>query len=509
MGSKRRLSEQQQQEYRSRDQLADRFDDYGWVPDPISRDLGEDFIVQIYDEGVSSGLAFFVQLKSVGDLERFEIRGDYISYRLEVKDLVHWDASAIPVFVIIWDVNRRVGCWISVHDVSADLNGRKPNWRNQKTVRVRIPRSDSTNDEGLCRIRQSVAYYYYPLVSKGRSLEISGKLAFPDTVDGRAAREALEQHFAAGDLVEIDGQFIQELEFSEWWMRLFGETDLTKGKIELGTMPSKRSAPVRLDLASPNGVSACVPYVDLKVIKRGSSEFTVSNDHQPIPTHFQFTFRQSEQHFGTSVRITGPGTSVQETRDLLSLMEALARGGKIRMTYLATGETIEGLLPEGQADAPNPAFVGLVDKLCLVQQKTGQILTLGSLWSITAEDAERADELMTILETGQVAWHDATVTGRFKKPALDLMLEAHQAGRPVKLKITSDDSYVEVLRVRISLGPATRYMSGVMDIPAVELERAISNMGTDDEMEINLVNAEVVKEFANWLPRTEENSKTH
>jgi len=473
MKSRRRLSKQQAQEYRSRDQLASRFDEYGWVPDSISRDLGEDFIVRIYDEGVSSGLVFFVQLKSADDLDRFKIKGGYISYGLEVKDLIHWDSSAPPVFVIIWDVNRRVGCWIGVHDVGAELDKRKPNWRNQKTVQMRIPRSNSTDDEGLRQIRQSVAYYYYPLVSKGKSLEISAKLAFPDTVDGRTAREALEQHFAAGDLVEIDGQFIQELKFSEWWTRLLGETDLTKGKIVLSTATSERSVPVRLDLTSPNGMSACVPYVDLKVIKQGFSEFTVSNEHQPIPTHFQFAFRQSEQRFGMSVRITGPGTSVQETRDLLSLMEALARGGKIRMTYLATSDTIEGLLPKGQADAPKPAFVGFVNKLCLIQQKTGQILTLDPLWSIGGEDAERADELMIILETGRIAWHDVTVTGRFKRPALNLMLEVHRAGNPIKIRMTLEDRHLTLLGANISLGPVTRYISGVIDTPAVELERAI------------------------------------
>ena len=141
----RRLSEEQEQEYVSRDQFASRLSEYGWLTEPISRDLGEDFLVRIYDQGMSSGLGFLVQLKSVSNLDEYEIQGGYTSYRLEVGDLLHWEASAVPVFIVVWDVNRILGCWIGVPEAIVELNERRPAWRDQKTARVRIPSSNKQN----------------------------------------------------------------------------------------------------------------------------------------------------------------------------------------------------------------------------------------------------------------------------------------------------------------------------------------------------------------------------
>lgn len=508
MGTKRRLSRQQQQEYRSRDQLADRFDEYGWIPDPISRDLGEDFIVRIYNEGISTGLAFFVQLKSTDDLDRLEIKGGYTSYPLKVKDLIHWDSSAPPVFVIIWDVNRLTGCWTSVHDAIAELDKRKSNWRNQKKVRVRIPRSNGTDDEGMCRIRQCVAYYCYPIVSKGRDVEIHATFTFPDTPEGQASRVALERHLAAGDVAEIDGEFIRELEFSDWWTRLFGEMDPSTGRLILGSRPSEQSVPVRLDLIPPDGDGYVFPYADFMVIKQGFDEFTVSNEHQPVALHFQFVFKRSEQHFTASVKLNGPGANVQETRDVLQFLKALAKGGKMRMTFRRTGKVLDGFLPGGVVDPPNPDFVDLIDTLCLIQQKTGRSLALRPDWAVSHRDVVRAREIVVIFETGRIAYGDATVTGRFQKEALELMLEAYQSGRPIKFRITSDETHVELLGVKISLGPVTRYISGEIGTPTVGLESTVSRMEAEDDLEVNLVNAEVIEEFANWVPKAKKNLKT-
>jgi hypothetical protein len=62
----RRLTWQLDQEEESRDQFKQAL--RGWLCNPTSRDLGEDFFVSVYDsDGCSTGLSFCVQLKSTTD----------------------------------------------------------------------------------------------------------------------------------------------------------------------------------------------------------------------------------------------------------------------------------------------------------------------------------------------------------------------------------------------------------------------------------------------------------
>jgi hypothetical protein len=106
-----RFTVEQQQEDRSRAQFGDRLTEFGWVVNPKVRDLGEDFVIDIYDAGNSAGLLFLAQIKSTEDASRFVPRkkNATISYRLEVHDLEHWEVAAQLVVIFIWDMAKKSG----------------------------------------------------------------------------------------------------------------------------------------------------------------------------------------------------------------------------------------------------------------------------------------------------------------------------------------------------------------------------------------------------------------
>ena len=167
-----RYSPQQLQERDSRTQFETCLEPAGWICDTIY-DLGEDLLVRIYENGASTGLTLFVQLKSTQDLNKHTVHGDLISYPIEVKDLLHWQDSTTPVFIVVWDVNRQAGKWISVEETLRDLGVRKAGWESQTEVRVHIPVSHEVDVTGLQNIRRLVADHYYPSVAKGKALDHS------------------------------------------------------------------------------------------------------------------------------------------------------------------------------------------------------------------------------------------------------------------------------------------------------------------------------------------------
>ncbi|HRI72449.1 MAG TPA: DUF4365 domain-containing protein, partial [Polyangium sp.] len=107
----RRFGRQDRQEAESKADFLKRLAKLGWNALEPAKDLGEDYLVQIYDDGVSSGLSFYVQLKSIRDAEKHKGKRapNELRYSLEVKDIEHWEAQSPPVVLVVWDLDKQVG----------------------------------------------------------------------------------------------------------------------------------------------------------------------------------------------------------------------------------------------------------------------------------------------------------------------------------------------------------------------------------------------------------------
>src|SRR5262245_42371134 len=98
-----RLKPALQQELTSRHQLAERLVAFGWTLDPVSTDLGEDFVVHIYVQGRHTGVNFYVQEKSITNLEDRHKNGYLVYEGIEVQDLLRWERMTLPVALVVWD----------------------------------------------------------------------------------------------------------------------------------------------------------------------------------------------------------------------------------------------------------------------------------------------------------------------------------------------------------------------------------------------------------------------
>jgi hypothetical protein len=498
-----RLTAQQRQEYRSRDQLADRFDEYGWVPDPISRDLGEDFIVRIYVDGISSGLAFFVQLKSTADIVALETKDEYISYPIPAKDLEHWSVSGVPVFIIVWDVKKRIGYWLNVTDALKNLEADKPRWQAQQTVTVKIPKQNATDAAGLERLKRLVADVYLPIISKDKALEIQFSVQIPREPEAQAQLESMNRFVETGEPVQISGQYVQEFKVSDWWERLYGEIKPTEGGVlTLTPVKDERPIPARLDITPDNVNTFSIPYLDLRVMKRGLKEVTLINIEQPIPFHFEFKFRHADKEFEATVSFGNAGSNVLETREILSFVSAFGRGGKLRLTFLSDKSTFESDLPGGSIEPPPPEAMRLIEDLCLIQERTGCTLKLNPDWSISNDDTDAVRQIVAIIQTGRYVHRNVVATLTLKKEALEIVAQTAQSGQRLDFRFESNESPIPLLGVQVPMGPATQYFEGTLAMQLDELERSIASLGNEESFSIQFVNGQVIEEFENWLPKT-------
>lgn len=204
-----RLTPQTQQARRSVRQIAECFEAFGWVVTPPSEDLGEDFIAHIYFNGRSTGVLFHIQAKSITNLQKRK-RKDHLPYPFEVKDLLHWSQFALPVILLIWDIQQQEGRWILAKEGIFQLEKKTPNWHTQKAATIRIPWNNTTDDFGLKRLRQAIGQQLTPQLTHGKSIEATIQLKFSNDPHGREALQQFEAYLREGEAVTLTGKFIEK-----------------------------------------------------------------------------------------------------------------------------------------------------------------------------------------------------------------------------------------------------------------------------------------------------------
>jgi hypothetical protein len=501
--SNRRSSIQLEQEKKSRLQLEECLTDIGWHLASPNPDLGEDFIVEIYHEGQNTGVTFYIQEKSVTNLEKRKTKDDRLVYTLKVKDLKHWGKFTLPVAIVVWDVNLREGKWGLAKDLISYLDQNNPKWRkNKEDVQVYLPWKNRTDNEGLKRLKAEIGKQVYPLISFGKDLSINMKLAFPRTPDGMKLQQAFDLHIKEGEPVTLKGGVIQELKFSDWWETWFGGFDLKEAEIHISESSQDRRVPISLKIISIKGKTVSLSNLEFKPVRVGTELIRFSNEHTSCPFLITFSMRKegdiSKGNLTCVVRHVGGDP--HEIMEYLDFAKAMAYGGKLRVEFHDINQSTSTNFPPADRDAIDSAFYDLIQKLCVVQDKTGHFFKIPDE-GISRKDAQSISELFEVVEHGIVYYSDMVMTLGLKGESLKMLLDLHKQGKPVDLTLTTPGSYVELFGEKIETGPMIRKTTGFVEMNANELEVIIGTLSSEDIFDVRLVNVNGAETLSDWLPK--------
>lgn len=498
----RRSSTQLEQEQISRHQLAERLSQFGWHFTSPSPDLGEDFIVEVYHEGQNTGVIFYIQEKSITNLEERKTKDNNLVYTLKVKDLKHWEKFSLPVVVFVWDVNLREGRWALVKELISSLDTKNPKWRKNKAdVQVYIPWINGTSDENLKRLKTEIGKHVYPLISLGKDLSLTMKLAFPKTPDGMELQKAFDLHIKEGEPVTLSGDVIQELKFSDWWETWFGGFDLKNAQIQIGERTHNRSVPISLKIIPIKGTTVSLTNLEFKPIRIGTEYIKFSNEHTNCPFLLTVSMRrEGEVSQGTlTYAVRHVGGEPHEIMTFLDFAKAMAIGGKLRTEFHDVNQTMSTDFPPTNQDPIEPVFYDLVRKLCVIQESTGRFFKLPDK-GISRKDAYAIDELFDIVQDGVVTYNNMTMTLDLKTQGLNMLLDLHKQGKPIHLVLTTPESYVELFGEKIQVGPLVRDTIGYVEMNFVELENLIKPLLQEDSLKVKLINVSGTETFSKWKP---------
>lgn len=505
-----RFTPEKQQELISRYQFCECVVEFGWIP-VAPEDLGEDFIVHVYFERQATGVSFYIQEKSVTNLYKRR-KNDFLPYPFEVKDLKHWDNFAQPVVLVVWDINLREGRWVLLKDAIEYIDQARPKWRTQKKTQIYIPWNNTTDHNGLTKLRHRVGKTMFPIISKDK--ELSMKMAFPplDMWGNKEMAESFERFYDEGEEVTLKGDVIKAVEVPDWAKPWF---NVDFSEITIGSLGSPEPLPVDISVITIDGETETLKGIELKFVKIGSQTMHLSNEHQSSPLIFKFVFSSSKD-CSASVELKDLGSNVNVTRDVLRFKQALSRGGKLQLFSIKDNKPIpiDVPVPYQPEFSPDTEYIKLIDYLCIIQAKTGHFIKLDSD-TISKQDIQTIVELLTIIERGKLKRVGKRVRRQFEvEPPKDIF-DCLEQKKPILLTITHDNSSGELLGKKIEMGKAIEKVTGQLDMERSELERAIEIYKTNGTLSLQLTDVESVVTFPNWLTEEKESgtnlslSETH
>ena len=509
----RRVTNEQNTGAIGESQFAQHLIKFGWQPRGLTPDLGEDFIVDIYDEGVSAGLAFFAQLKSTSDLSSYKLKkGDY-SYKIKVKDLQHWCDYTPSVILVIWDIEKLHGHWIMASDAIKRLEDKISQWETKEEVKVHIPNDNLLDHNGLKQLRQAVAGAMWPTIREGKTLEMELKFSFSNDAEGQAQSQAIREHLAQGTSVAINGRFLTDIRLSDWYERKFGKPTIQpQGQLVLGPTHSNTVEQLSLTLISPQNRVVATQVVEVKAVLAGEEQVTFANSHSPTPFSFRLTARKDGYTSSTlsldNVRSTG-----KEAFEAYEFFRLARESSKLRVAALSNAESWSGWrkfeLPLDPNDLPelDNEYGIMLERLALIEKKTGVTFSL-THYGISQRDSKDIEYAAQVLETGRieadVPRETQTLSGPSEADAgrrvAQALIAAYERGERVSFNGEVADIQPEIMGVRIPLGPMRMHANGDLEPEcARELQELLDTEDSPQQIMLRMANVHRIEEFSDWL----------
>ena len=497
----RRYSTQQQQEQLAIAQLKVAF--HGWNLNPIANDLGEDLLVQIYDDGRYTGLSFFLQLKSVSSLRAHHRKNspEIIVYsKIYVKDLLHWADSVPVVIVLVWDVNQSTGYWQDIPSIIRHHDAHQANWRSRTgTISIILPKANGTDKAGRSALRARLADIALPQFSKGKTLEVTSKLSFnTQSLKDQKLLIDLQHIIDEGGAITIPSRNIKDIQFSGWFERAYGRRAVS----EISIAPLRKGPPLKIGFRAASPENTEVLYLAMSKTKAGSKSVTFEtiDNEQPLSAALKIsTDRKSFLRIDLKLM---PG----QVRDVCTAL-VLARFELALREY----PKITLLMPDGYelgpvAFATSPfetepaslrAWIGTLQKLSFIQARVIRFGRFDLTGGLRSSDLSDIEFLFAICSGNHVKTR-MTVTALIEEGAVEIV--KGPAGRSLRepgmarMTLNQFDN-APCLNVYVPLGHCEIIFSDTLAFVET-FNQAVKSQS----QKLQFVDAEVILHFRDWIP---------
>lgn len=140
--------------------LHSKFSKVTWTIQELANDYGEDFLVRVFENGVTTPWCFFVQSKATDHMAKWLSKdGALIRVRVDVEHVRHWQQLWQPVVLTVFDSKTETTYWQIVQSLMVDVN-REPGQCVSKTIALPVPTENRLDAVGLRRLRNLAKQWF-------------------------------------------------------------------------------------------------------------------------------------------------------------------------------------------------------------------------------------------------------------------------------------------------------------------------------------------------------------
>lgn len=510
------LTKEKKQELISRRQFAECLEQYGWTT-AVPEDLGEDFIVNVYIDGFPTGVNFYVQLKSVTNLQKRQ-KGEWLVYKgVKTKHLLNWEEFGQPLILVVWDICLGEGRWEAIDKVIDKLDRDRPRWRSNKpdtkTV-VHLPWENTTDDPGLAKLKRTIGQWMYSLISRGKPLKGKVYFEFPNTEAGQAAKaDYLDVVYEGGER-EISGDFVT-FRLPDWHAKWFGQPQTWGETLIIGRKYPDKVHTLDIDIMSSDGEVASAPGIEFKIVGGGDRVTRHSNKHQSTPLHFQTEIRlESEivRAFTFSVAVNYLGASVSAALESLRFVRAFETGGTMRVSSPGSSQEPWSVpVPAQVKRVTDTGYCDLLEKLSRIQQATRQLIRLPADGELTHRDARRIDYVAAAVDRGRISWKTGEILLDVSPEMVREIIKSRYIPGVGRLRFIDsiEDQVVDVCGTPVDVGTVRKCVAGTIVESAVELGKAAESIPANQTVTLRVVDVEITDIFWDWYLREARRLSDH
>lgn len=312
---------------------------------------------------------------------------------------------------------------------------------------------------------------------------------FTDDEAGRAAQKQFEDFIKRGGPLKLDKGQVVDVELPDVIQKIVGGSEHKAFGFEFTPHPGNLWQ-FRFEARTDSGEVASLAIVELRMLRAGTEEITLSNEQQKYPAVVRFLVTPH----GLTVRFEPRciGHNVHQVAEWLRFQKALSQAGIVKVTLIATGvdflhQRIEKLLPAPDSDA-----LEMAEALEFIQSKTLAPLVWPEV--ITVEEQEEILRVVEILKTGRELIKDVSVT-------LDRSFDPSEATvRMGEVLLKSDgDEHRQVLGVSVNLGTSEiRCEAAQLSLSPLAANK--ENAGQTQGIITAQPGSQLMRTYPKWLP---------
>ena len=327
-------------------------------------------------------------------------------------------------------------------------------------------------------------------------------VAFPDTEEGREAKENFNRDLSTGEPVTVASPYLTELEMADFLVPLLGPISTDKAKLVV--QPSEfRAAAVEISLELSDGSVVKLDFVELNGF-RGNEVVTLHNRHQSVPYKMKLVVDFKNKKFNLFFSIEEGTHNVKPKLEALRFWMALANGGTLRILHRETGLLIlEQSVVAGAIPSQDPILLEIFEKLTAIQLKTGQLINAPSEFS--REVIEEIFSTFVKIDSGKGLYRADKITFPANVELASNLLKYLGNGETGDLfHSTMAEQTVRLFGTEINLGNALFLMDKVSIDPReaarLKSELAEARSDTTFELPITIENQFIRVWYPKWLP---------